>query len=49
MNNDAFGLAETIEDLQEEGKKIWWKRLDSEAREIAKELMLEISTEGDEK
>lgn len=46
-NEDAFGLAETIEDLQPEGKAIWWHKIDKDIQEKATELMATIHTEDD--
>jgi len=38
-NEDAFGLAETIEELGDEGKAIWWHGASEERRDKSKELM----------
>lgn len=40
--DDAFGLSEAIEDLNPDGKKIWWKQLDDEMRKKSTELMATI-------
>ena len=44
-NDDAFGLSEAIEDLQPEGKAIWWNEIDKETQNKATELMATVAKE----
>ena len=42
LNDDAFGLSETIDDLQDEGKRIWWKQMERESQDKATLIMATV-------
>jgi len=48
LGNDAFGLAEIIEDMQDFGKSSWWHGTTEEIRTISTELMGTIEDETNE-